>query len=319
MSTVLVAFTRPGAELAGELAQALGGEAFAPAKYCDTGLTPLTGSVGRWAERWFSQATALVFISACGIAVRTVGPLVRDKSTDPAVVVLDEKGRYVIPLLSGHLGGANRLAQRIAGLTGGQAVITTATDINHVPAVDVWAKDHNCAIENPVAVKQVSAAALQGQQVGVAVTEQLLDPPFPVTLWLRPRVLVLGVGCKRDVSAEALLKAIEKFLARCGVSPLALKAVATIDRKRNEPGLVASCQTLNVPLVTFTAAELAQVKGEFSASQWVRQVTGVDNVCERAAVRASGGRLICGKTVFPGITLALAKGGMDHEPMDGRD
>ena len=211
------------------------------------------------------------------------------------------------------------MAQRIAGLTGGQAVITTATDINHVPAVDVWAQDHNCAIENRDAVKQVSAAALQGQQVGVAVTEQLLDPPFPITLWLRPRVLVLGVGCKRGVSAEALLAAIEKFLAQCGVSPLALKALATIDLKSNEPGLITCCQTLNVPLVTFTAAELAQIEGEFSSSQWVFQVTGVDNVCERAAVRASGGQLICGKTVFPGVTLALAKGGIDHEPIDGRN
>lgn len=319
MSTVLVAFTRPGAELAQELAQALGGEAFAPAKYCDAGLTPLTGSVGQWAERWFSQGTALVFVSACGIAVRAIAPLVRDKSSDPAVVVLDEKGRYVIPLLSGHLGGANRLAQRIAGLTGGQAVITTATDINHVPAVDVWAKDHNCAVENQGAIKHVSAAALQGQPVGVAVTEQILDPPFPITLWLRPRILVLGVGCKRGVSAEALSAAIEKFLAQCRVSPLALQAVATVDLKRNEPGLIACCQTLNVPLVTFTASELAQVKGEFSASKRVFEVTGVDNVCERAAVRASGGQLICGKTIFSGITLALAKGGMDHEPTYGRD
>ena len=310
MNAAIVAFTRNGALLARKLAESLGGQAFAPAKYCEEGLTPLSESIGQWAEHWFTKARALVFVSACGIAVRAIAPLVRDKTTDPAVVVLDEKGSYIIPLLSGHIGGANRLAQAIAKSTGGQAVITTATDLNQVTAVDVWAKEHNCVIENREVVKWVSGAALDGQKVGVAVTEMVLDPPFPITLWLRPRVLVLGLGCKRGLSAETLLTAIKEFLWRCGVSPLALTAVATIDLKADEAGLIECCQVMNVPLVTYTAEELGKVAGRFSSSQWVLETTGVDNVCERAAVKASSGRLVCGKTVFPGITLALAKGEM---------
>lgn len=319
MSIVLVAFTRNGALLAQKLADALGGQAFAPAKHCTEGLAPLVGSIGEWAEYWFSKARVIVFVSAAGIAVRAIAPLVRDKTTDPAVLVLDEKGSYVIPLLSGHIGGANRFAKVIAELTGGQAVITTATDLNQVTAVDVWAKEHDCAIENPEAIKRVSAAALEGQVVGVAVTERLLDPPFPITLWLRPRVLVLGLGCKRGLGVATLLSAIREFFGQCGVSPLALKAVATIDLKKDEEGLIACCQTLDVPLVPYTAEELRKVPGQFASSQWVLETTGVDNVCERAAVKASGGKLICGKTVFPGITLALAKGEMEHEFVHGRN
>lgn len=309
MNLVLVAFTPRGALLAARLAKTLKARAFAPAKYCQyEALLPLTISVGQWARQWFSRSSALVFISACGIAVRAIAPLVGDKGSDPAVVVLDEQGRNVIPLLSGHLGGANRLAKHIASLTGGQVVLTTATDINNVPAVDVWARDHNCALENIDAVKDVSAAVLEGERVGVAITEKIVDPPFPITLWLRPQVLVLGVGCRRGVDTQVLLRTIDEFLARCGVSPLSLKAVATIDIKGNEPGLVASCRILGLPLITFSAEELRRTKGKFTPSERVLNITGVDNVCERAAVRASGGRLIRGKTLFPGITLALAKG-----------
>ena len=163
--------------------------------------------MGDWAERWFSHAEALVFVCACGIAVRAVAPHVRSKAEDPAVLVLDERGRHVVPILSGHIGGANALARRIAALTGGAAVLTTATDVNGLVAVDEWAVESDCAIENLEAVKQVSSAILEGRPVGVAVTEQEQPAPWPVTLWLRPRRLVLGAGCRKSSDPEAATKA----------------------------------------------------------------------------------------------------------------
>ena len=311
---VLTAFTSAGAELAARLAGALRGRAFVPERCLVPGTEPLAGTVGDWAERWFPRADALVFVCACGIAVRAIAPHVRDKAEDPAVLVLDERGQYVIPLLSGHIGGANALARRVAALTSGAAVITTATDVNGLVAVDEWAVENDCAIENLGAVKQVSSAILEGRPVGVAVTEQEQPAPWPVTLWLRPRRLVLGAGCRRGVAPEAAAKAAADFLESAGVSPLSLRAVASIDLKRDEQALIALAERYGVPFLTFSADALRAVPGRFSASERVRLVTGVDNVCERAAVLAAGnGVLLRSKTLYPGTTFALARRRPAHE------
>lgn len=264
------------------------------------------GSVMRWAEEAFPASDALVFIGACGIAVRAIAPHVKDKTTDPAVIVMDELGRHVIPILSGHIGGANALAGEIAARTGAACVITTATDLNGVPAVDEWAVKNGCAIENPRAIAKVSAAALAGREVGVMITERTLQPPFPATLILRPRTLVIGTGCMRGVEAELYEQCVMGFLKSAGVSLLSVRAIATIAQKANEPALLYFTQKYRLPLFTYPAEALRAVPGRFSHSDYVEQTVGVGNVCERAACLASGGRLLIGKTRYPGITLALS-------------
>ena len=264
------------------------------------------GSVMAWTQEAFGSADALLFIGAVGIAVRAIAPHVRSKTTDPAVLVMDERGRHVIPILSGHIGGANELALEIARRTGAEPVITTATDINGVPAIDVWAVKHDCAIENPAAIKAVSARALAGGEVGVMITERTLTPPFPVTLRLRPRTLVLGAGCRRGVDAQAFERAALDFLDRCGVSLLSLRALASIDRKADEQALIDFARKYRLEFQTYTAQELNAAPGVFAHSDYVQRTVGVGCVCERAAVLASAGALLRGKTVYEGITLALA-------------
>ncbi len=310
----IVAFTRDGTKLAQKVAAALGGRAWAPAKYANAAgndpasVTPLDGSLADWTRRHFGESGALIFVSACGIAVRGVAPLLKDKTRDPAVVCLDDRGENVIALLSGHLGGANDLALKIAGLTGGRAVVTTATDVHGVRAVDTWAKDQDCAIENPGAIKSVSSAILDGGTVGVAVTEQIMPAPWPATLWLRPRNLVLGAGCKRGTPFESLRGAAADFLDGAGVSPLSLRALASVDAKADEPGLNALAESFKIPFLVFPASELAGVPGRFSRSERVLAAVGVDNVCERAAVLgAELGPLLRSKTIYPGVTFALAR------------
>ena len=308
MSALCVAaFTRDGAALALRIARELGGEAWASARYAGNGVLPMEGTVSDWARQRFLPGNELVFVSACGIAVRAVAPFVKSKQSDPAVVCLDDQGQFVISLLSGHLGGANQLARRIAAVTGGMPVVTTATDVHGKTAVDEWAKEHDCAIENIGAVKRISSSVLDGERVGVAVTDQLAPAPWPVTLWLRPRVLVLGVGCKRGTTMATLKSSLDDFLAGAGVSPLSLCAVASIDLKKDEAGLLGLADSLGVPFVTYSAAELAATAGRFTPSERVKSVTGVDNVCERAAVRCSGGALVRSKTLYPGVTMALAR------------
>lgn len=308
MKAAVAAFSEKGIALALRLARLLGAEVWAPARYAREGLRVIEPGLTEWAGARFADCGAIVFVSACGIAVRAIAPFVKSKAEDPAVVVLDEAGENVISLLSGHLGGANVLAKEIAAMTGGRAVVTTATDVRGVTAVDSWAVENDCAVENVHAIKYISSAALEGRAIGVAVTDELQPAPWPVTLWLRPRVLTLGVGCKRGADFQALAEAAEEFLESAGVSALSLAAVASIDIKKDEAAIIKLAEKYKVPFVTYSAEELRGAQGLFSYSKRVEEATGVGCVCERAAVLAAGGgTLMRGKTVYPGMTLALAK------------
>lgn len=319
MTIACLAFTDRGFALARRLAEQLGGSAVR----CGGPVT-LAG----WTEKQFATAEALVFVGAVGIAVRAVAPHCRSKATDPAVVVVDECGRFAVPLLSGHLGSANDLARRIAALCGAVPVITTATDVRGVFAVDEWAKRQNCALLEPERIKCVSGALLAGRKVqicsdwpirgvlpeGVELTQ---DPAHcavrlsmrtsgPEALHLVPRIGVLGIGCRRGIPAQQLEAAFADFCTRNALAPEAVCSVASIDLKQNEPGLAEFCSCRVWPLRFFSAAQLAAVPGSFTSSGFVRSVTGVENVCERAAVLASGGTLLLPKQAGGGVTMALA-------------
>ena len=318
MKLAYLSFTEKGRQLAGRLAAALGGTAQRCGASC---------SLEAWTAAHFSQSDGLVYVGAAGIAVRAIAPHLKSKTTDPAVVVVDECARYAIPILSGHLGGANDLARAIGRVCGALPVLTTATDVNGVFAVDEWAKRQNCLVLNPERIKTVSAKLLAGGTItvqsswpiagqpprNVCQTEDrgadvLLDihPGTGEKLHLVPRIAVLGVGCKKNVSFQILETALATFLDRTGVCEQAVSAVASIDLKKEEPGLLDFCAAHGWPLKTYPAEQLREVEGQFTPSAFVKGVTGVDNVCERSAVLASGGTLCQGKTARDGITMALA-------------
>ena len=313
-----IAFTEKGKRLADTLAAALGGEAMRCGE-------PL--GLAEWTAAHFSAADALVFVGAAGIAVRAIAPYVRDKSTDPAVVVVDEAGRFAIPVLSGHLGGANDLARAIGRACGAVPVLTTATDVNGVFAVDEWAKHQNCAIPNVEKVKEVSSLLLADGTVRVRSDWPIEGDPtsgvcmaaekdYNVLLSLRtrgkdvlrlvPRIAVLGVGCKRDTPQETIEAALTAMLGKSSLHEQAICAVATIDLKKNEPGLLAFCAAHGWPLYTYSAAQLQKASGNFSSSAFVERVTGVDNVCERSAVLAAGGPIRWKKVAGNGVAMAVA-------------
>ena len=207
----------------------------------------------------------------------------RDKFSDPAVVSVDEAGRFVVPLLSGHVGGANELARRVAALTGGQAAVSTATDVNGLFAVDVWARERGMALTDRTLAKEVSAALLEGRPVGFAsdfghpcpeglttgpaelgvwITDRTGEGPFPRALRLVLRSLILGIGCRRGTPEAAIAAAADAALA--GLAPEAVAGVATIDLKKDEPGLLAFCARRGLPLTTYSAEALAAVEGDFT-------------------------------------------------------
>jgi len=300
---------------------------FALEKFCTEGDEPLSGSASEWAKDGFENAGALIFVCASGIAVRAIAPWVKDKTTDPAVLVIDEAARFVIPLLSGHVGGANALANRLSDALGATAVVTTATDVNGLFAVDVFATRNHLFITDMARAKEVSAAILSGEPVGFASERPVAGTlpngltrdaaplgvyvgtgasPFSRTLRLIPKRFALGVGCRRGKSEADLLAFIARTLQKNGVRREELRSLSSIDLKKDEPGLIAVSNALGIPFYTYSAEELLAVPGAFTASAFVRETTGVDSVAERAAVKASGGDLIVKKTAEDGMTFALA-------------
>lgn len=293
-------------------------------------------ALAQWTEECFQRRLPILFIGACGIAVRTIAPYVRDKLLDSPVLVLDEMGKFVIPILSGHVGGANRLAVRLSEVLEAQAVLTTATDVEGMFSVDVFARDNGFRIVGRDGIKQVSAKLLRGEKVRIAVEPgievakgqlpkelELVDDPAEgnvdvrlalkediekeQTLLLVAKEYVLGMGCKKGKTFEELFAFLN---ASCQINwERDAFAMASINLKKREEGLWGLAQFGHLPLSFYTAEELENVKGDFAESEFVKEVTGTSNVCERAALclAGQGGVLIQKKTAENGMTLAVAK------------
>lgn len=332
MKLALFAFSRRGCDTARRVRGAACGagdecRAYTMARYAQEDFEAVVPPLSRFTGPVMAWADAVVFVGACGIAVRAIAPYVADKRTDPAVLVADEGGQFVISLLSGHIGGANELTRRVAGGLGATGVITTATDVNGLFSADAWAARQGLAIDSMRAAKAVSAAILErpvplssdfpvtgplpaGTQagergaVGICVSWRRRRP-FSETLLLVPPVLHVGLGCRRGTPAEAIRALVEQVLEEHAIHPRAVKCAASIDLKAEEPGLLAFCREKGWPVRFHSAGELAAVEGAFTPSAFVRTVTGVDNVCERAALLGAE-RLLVKKTARDGVTVAVA-------------
>ncbi|WP_320041809.1 cobalt-precorrin 5A hydrolase [uncultured Desulfobacter sp.] len=275
------------------------------------------------------------FIMATGIVVRTIASLIQDKTKDPAVVCGDETGRFVISLVSGHIGGANELAVKLSSILGATPVITTATDVNQVPAIDVIARDQGLYIENRQSVKNVNMAFIKGESLPVHDPFNLVSPYLLSTvmdefalfaaeksgIWvdytvrdlpkkvlvLRPKMLVAGIGCRRGVPRHELKDHLYQVFQDRGLSVNSLSKIVSVDLKADEPGLLELAKTLNVPIEFYTREELDQVKTIPTPSSLVNKHIGVKSVCEAAAMLATGRTsLLVKKTASRTVTIALA-------------
>ena len=296
-------------------------------------------SVMEWAGEQMQKQNAMLFIGACGIAVRAIAPFLTDKLHDVPVLVMDEKGKFVIPILSGHMGGANELTNELAKKTGAEPVITTATDINQQFAVDLFAKRNGFTIVNKEGIVKVSSKVLAGKEITMSIepghrimTEDAYPPagvrliPYPpeeavdivitskedrfdTSILLKPKEYIIGMGCKRGKRAEEIADFIAKNLMKNDISMEQVYALTSISQKSDEQGLIEWCKKERVLFLTYTAEELQKVKGDFTMSSFVAEKVGVDNVCERAALKAceENGKLIAPKFAENGMTIAIAK------------
>lgn len=326
----IISFTMRGAQTGAQIAQALRpAHAEQYARGADPSLKKT--SLSRMVQQAMVDCDLIVFVGACGIAVRACAPYLQGKQYDPAVVVVDENARFVISLLSGHIGGANALTATLSDALGAQAVITTATDGRHAFAVDIWAQQNNCTVHEVSHIKYISSAVLSGESVGlrsdfpfegtlpdcmqteapaacgIVLSVRTQAQPFANTLHVIPRIVHLGIGCRRGTPAERIDAFIRQILEEEDIPFSAICRVASIDVKQNELGLCMFCKQHGLPFVTYTAQALTQAPGSFTPSRFVQKTVGVDNVCERAAVlSSSGGMILRKKTAQDGITAALA-------------
>lgn len=301
--------------------------------------------VGEWFTK--SAADAIIFVGATGIAVRAIAPFICGKAVDPAVLVIDEAGRYVISLLSGHLGGANALARTAASLIDAEPIITTATDAESAFAVDTFAKENGFLLTDLRKAKEVSAKVLRGEKLRIysdIPMERLVQRPArheaelvpaqeidraDIVISYRTHILKpaekssqaiglrliakrvhVGLGARKGVTQAEVAAAVATCLEDAGIDPRAVVALASIDLKKQEAGILAYSYESGVPFVTYTAEELRTVEGAFAGSSFVQSVTGVANVCERAAAYAAGrsghAEVLVHKTIHGNVTTAVA-------------
>ncbi|PKN50572.1 MAG: cobalamin biosynthesis protein CbiG [Deltaproteobacteria bacterium] len=319
MKIGILAITDGGKRLAADLAT----------KMPEAQVLPQEGGVAQiLAEHW-RELDGFVCIMATGIVVRAIAPLLQGKTNDPCVVVLDEKGRHVVSLLSGHLGGGNDLARQVAVLSGGEPVITTASDTLGLVPLDLWARAQNLVCKSKEGLTQASAKLVNSgslrifSEVAIASLPQGLvevGGPEPADIVIspylgdygtavvfRPKNLVVGVGCNRGTPVMELRQACDELFSDQGLSQLSIRNLASIDVKQDEVALLAFAKEQGWRLEFFSKEELNRVEGVTVSVAALRNV-GVIGVAEPAALlSAQSNDLLVGKRKWHNVTMAVAR------------
>lgn len=298
----------------------------------------------------FKEYEAHIFIMASGIVVRAIAPLIQDKASDPAVLVIDEKGKHVISLVSGHLGGANDLTVKVASALGADPVITTATDVSGITAVDEIAGKIKAVVENKQMIKKVSASMLNNAPVALIcdyelyetyygkaeykpdhfenpdandlagytalcfITEKIFERDKELlkkSLFIRPPNLVLGIGCNKNTSQKEISEAVSEVFEQHRLSTHSIAGVFTIDKKKDEPGLLEYVQSIGLKLQYYDAETLDNIdaEGMSAPSPYAQKYVKAKGVAEPAALLGAGpgSQLIVAKQKKGNVTVAVAR------------
>ncbi len=349
MKIAIIAITASGALLGKRLTKGIpSSELFIPSKHADNFdlcATVYSEELRSLIGRLWHEKEGLVCIMATGIVVRMIAPLLEGKDRDPAVVVMDDIGRFAVSLLSGHLGGANLLAEQCALATGATAVITTATDVHCLPSFDMLAKEQGWVIDDLSRVKILNTLLLEDREIAVVdptgqversvagrgylcyypdfqsalhskaagslfVTNREIPSEYrqPNLLILRPRNLVLGIGCNSGTDAGEIEEVVLENLEKLSLSLKSVCCLASAAAKRSEPGLLAFAEKYCIPTTFYESAELNSVQSPSPPSAYAYEAIGAVGVAEPAALLASGnGILLLNKVKSGNVTLAIAE------------
>lgn len=345
MKIAIISLTRNGSKIGAKLAPMLGADLYMPERYkgdIKDGI-PFSMDLRGLIKDIFYRYNGLIFVMAVGIVVRSIASLIKDKGSDPAVVVMDEKGSFAISLLSGHIGGANDLAKRVGDLIGAEPVITTATDINGLTSIDIIAKEFDLVIEDISMIKIINAAILEGEKIDVycrinklinyfnkypeqfEIIDKLYDiqnnkPLVAIDnraslaslsnniLILRPKNIVVGIGCNRGAKKDEFRDLYLETLKKYDISPKSVRNIATMDIKRDEEGLIEFTKEIGVGIEFYSKEDLSGVVLPSGVSMNALKNVGVGGVCEPAALLSARTEGLLVKKIKRGnVTISVAE------------
>ncbi|MBM7870825.1 cobalt-precorrin 5A hydrolase [Clostridium pascui] len=283
----------------------------------------------------FENYEAVVFITSTGIAVRSIAPYITTKDKDPAVIVIDNLGKFVISLLSGHLGGANKITKDIALILRAEPIITTATDNLGIIAPDMIAKENNLIIDSLKNAKDIAALLVDEKEVGFLDEEELISCPsgyvsklrqcdgvvyvtnknvlecieqkkIPKRLKLIRRNIILGIGCRKDYPMDSMKEKVLEVLKEQNIDARAIKCIATVEVKKDERAIIELSKYLDCDIKIFTIEEIKKVQHKYEGSAFVEKTLGITSVCE-PSIELAGGTVEISKMKLDGMTLAIGK------------
>lgn len=297
----------------------------------------LEGGVRDFLKISWSRYDGFIFISATGIAVRMINPYIKSKTTDPAIIVVDDMGSYSISLLSGHLGGANEIAKFIGKKISAIPVITTSSDNRAIDSLDMFAKRNNFHMEDMDSITKITAMMVNEKRIGlytevahdlnydhiekinnlnsidqtldgIIIISSMLDLasiPIPYTV-LRPKNINIGIGCRLGIDTEQIIEAIAASLRDKNISIKSIRAMATVEVKKHEIGIIKAAEHFRCPLKIFTIEEIKEIEDMFQKSEFVKDTIGVYSVSEPCAYLL-GGDLVTRKARYNGVTISIAR------------
>ena len=318
MKLAVITVTEKGVRNGLKIKEKINCDVFTISKFMKEKTLLIENGLQNFFEKNLLKYDTFLFITASGIAVRTIAPFIKSKDKDPAVLTMDEEGNFIISLLSGHLGGANEAAKILGEITGAVPVISTASDVSGKIAVDTIAMKINGKLESLEFAKKVTSLIVAGKEVDIKVSENMENenPQGVILISNRknieiakiiPQNIVVGIGCKKNKEAEKIIDAVKDSFEKLNLCEESIRVFATVDIKENEAGIIGTAEYFGKELKIISREDIQKIENNFETSQFVKKSIGVGAVSAPCAFIGGNGRgkFLAEKLKYEGITISI--------------
>lgn len=318
MKLAIITVTEKGVEKAFFIKEKIECDIFTISKFMREGTFLIENGLQNFFERIISKYDTFLFITATGIAVRTIAPFIKSKDKDPAILTMDEEGNFIISLLSGHLGGANEATKILSKITKSIPIISTASDVSGKIAVDTIAMKINGKLENFETAKKVTSLIVAGKEVNLKVPSNMENenPAGVIIISNRknieiskiiPQNIVVGIGCRKGKEKEKIIDAVKGSLDKLNICEESIRLFSTVDVKKDEIGIIETAKFFDRELRIISCDEIKKIEDRFEKSEFVKKSIGISSVSAPSAFIASGrnGKFLVEKLKYDGITISI--------------